>query len=125
MNTVIFARGYNIAGQVEFCREYAESKGYNVESVVVGQGQDLPAIIGGLGGKIDRVIVRDMARINRNALEGYAILAELELDYGVTVEVATANITNEVEQRFMTNIIKAVKENDMRQRIKLRSRMEL
>lgn len=125
MNTVIFARGYNITGQVEICREYAELKGYKVEGVIVGQGRELPAVIGGLGEDIKRVIVHDMARISRNALEGYAILAELELDYGVTVEIATANKTSEVEQRFMTNIIKAVKENDIRERIKLRSRMGL
>lgn len=125
MNTVIFARGKNIEQQVKECREYAEQQGYTVAGVVIGQASDLPAVIGGLGEDIKRVIVHDMARISRNALEGYAILAELELDYGVTVEIATANKTSEVEQRFMTNIIKAVKENDIRERIKLRSRMGL
>lgn len=122
--TVIFARGYNITGQVEECKNYAKQQGYKVEGVIVGQGRELHAVIGGLGEDIEKVIVYDMARISRNAMEGYAILAELELYYGVTVEVVTEKKTNELEQRLMENIIKAVKENDIRERIKLKRRIE-
>lgn len=108
MNVVIFVRGYNITGQVEECKVYAERKGYNVLSVVVGEARELPAVIGGLGENIDRVIVRDMARISRNALENYTIQTELELDYGVLIESATARGNTEAEEIFMRNIIKAV-----------------
>lgn len=125
MSAVIFARGYNIAGQIEKCRAYAESRGYSVESVVVCQGSELPSVIGGMGEGIDRVIVYDMARISRNSFEQYAILAELELDYGVTIESATAQNRNELEERLMTNIIKAVRDHDRREMTKLRSRLEL
>ena len=115
MSTVIFARGYNIQGQIEYCREYAEKKGYKVEGVIVGQGRDLPAIIGGLGMEIDRVIVRDMARISRNALEGYTIQADLELESGAVIEIATEQPRDVAAERFMRNVIKAVRENEREQ----------
>lgn len=123
MNAVIFARGYNITGQVEYCREYAERKGYTVSGVIVGQGRDLPAVIGGLGKDIDIILVRDMSRLSRNALENYTVQTELEIDYGVLVEVANDRPRDEIAERLMQNIIKAVQENDISEKIKLQSRM--
>lgn len=125
MKAVIFARGYNITGQVEKCKEYAEQRGLNVAGVIVGQGSELSAVIGGLDEDIKIVIVYDMARISRNPMESYTILAELELDYGVTVEVATSEQRSEVEERLMKNIIKSLYENDIRERIRLRAKMRL
>ena len=116
MNTVIFARGYNIQGQIEYCREYAEKKGYKVECVIVGQGRDLPSVILGLGFKVDRVIVRDMARISRNALEGYTIQADLELESGAIIEIATEQPRDEAFERFMRNVIMAVREDEAKER---------
>lgn len=128
MSTVIFARGYNIQGQIEYCRGYAEKKGYKVESVVVAQGRDLPAIISGLGIKVDRVIVRDMARISRNALEGYTIQADLELESGAVIEIATEQPRDDAAENFMRNVIKAVRaderERERRER-KIRERLML
>lgn len=123
MNTVIFARGYNITGQVEHCMEYAERKGYTVSGVIVGQGRDLSAVIGGLGTDIDIVLVRDMSRLSRNALENYTVQTELEIDYGVLIEVANDRPKDEIAERLMRNIIKAVQENDISEKIKLQSRM--
>lgn len=124
MKAVIFARGYDLHGQVEKCREYAEKMGYTVEGVIVGQGHDLPAVISGLEMDIQRVIVRDMARLSRNALENYTVQSELEIDYGVLVEDVSARERNEVQEKLMQNIVKAVYENDVRERIKLRARMK-
>lgn len=123
MNAVIFARGYNITGQVEYCKGYAERKGYTVSGVIVGQGRDLPAVIGGLGTDIDIILVRDMSRLSRNALENYTVQTELEIDYGVLVEVANDRPRDEIAERLMQNIIKAVQENDISEKIKLQSRM--
>ena len=129
MNTVIFARGYNITGQIEYCRGYAEKKGYTVVAVVVGQGRDLPAVIQGLGMKIDRVIVRDMARISRNALEGYSIQADLEIESGTLVEIASEAGQAEAAEKFMYNVMKSIREderreNEMRKRLILRGMLD-
>lgn len=115
MNAVIFARGYNITGQVEMCRAYAEQQGYKVEGVIVGQGNDLPAIIGGLGADIDLVIMRDITRLSRNALTNYTIQSELEIDYGVIIETATGR-KEEATDRLMKNIIAAVQQEQRRTR---------
>ena len=123
MKSIIFARGYDLHGQVEKCREYAEKMGYTVEGVIVGQGRDLPAIISGLEMDIQRVIVRDMARLSRNALENYTVQSELEIDYGVLVEDVSARERNEVQEKLRRNIIAAVQGEDVRERIKLRARM--
>lgn len=116
MNAVIFARGYNIQGQIEYCREYAEKRGYKVEGVIVGQGRDLPSVVRGLGFKVDRVIVRDMARISRNALEGYTIQADLELESGTIIEIATEQPRDEAFDKFMRNVIMAVREDEAKER---------
>lgn len=110
MNAVIFARGKNIEGQVDECKAYAAQQGYKVEGVIVGQGRELPAVIAGLGGNIDRVIIRDMSRLSRNALENYTIQAELELDCGALVEIADSTQRDAIEHRLMKNIIMAVQE---------------
>ena len=116
MKAVIFARGYNIQGQIEYCREHAEKKGYTVECVIVGQGRDLPSVVRGLGFKVDRVIVRDMARISRNALEGYTIQADLELESGTIIEIATEQPRDEAFDKFMKNVIMAVREDETKER---------
>lgn len=124
MKAIIFARGYDLHGQVQKGKEYAEKMGYTVEGVIVGQGRDLPAVISGLEMDIQRVIVRDMSRLSRNALENYTVQSELEIDYGVLVEDVSARERNEVQEKLMKNIVKAVYENDTRERIKLRARMK-
>lgn len=124
MSTVIFARGKNIEQQVKECREFAELKGYKVEGVIVGQGCDLPEVIAGLGSSnIERVLIKDMSRLSRNALENYTIQSDLEIIHGVVVEIVDDTQRNAIEERLMKNIIKAVYENDIRERIKLQSRM--
>lgn len=125
MNAVIFARGYNITGQVEYCRQYAERKGYTVSGVIVGQGRDLPAVIGGLGTDIDIILVRDMSRLSRNALENYTVQSELEIDYGVLVEVANDRPRDEAAEKFMRNIIAAVKEDAKREQARKEKIFEL
>lgn len=89
MRAIIFGRGNNIEGQVAHCREYAERKGYEVVGVIIGQGRELPEVVAGLGGKIDRVIVKDLARISRDIRENYDIQTELEKTNGVLVEIAS------------------------------------
>lgn len=116
MSTVIFARGKDIEQQVKESREYAETKGYKVKGVIVGQGRELPAVIAGLGENIDRVIVRDMSRLSRNALENYTIQSELEIDYGVLIEIADDTQRNAIEQRFMRSIIAAVQQEQRREK---------
>lgn len=125
MNTVIFARGYNIGGQVEECREYAERKGYNVEAVIVGQGRELPDIIAGLGVDIDMVIVRDMSRISRNALENYTILSQLEIDHGVLVKDAVERPNDDAVEKLMRNIIAALHEEKKREKAREEKLFEL
>ena len=125
MNAVIFARGKNIEGQVKECREYAELKGFKVEGVIVGQGRELPAVIAGLGKSIDRVILRDMSRLSRNALENYTIQSELEIDYGVLIEVADDTQRNAIEERFMRNIIMAVQQEQRREKERQQKVFEL
>lgn len=125
MNAVIFARGKNIEGQVKECRAYAEQQGYKVEGVIVGQGRELPEIIKGLEMDIDRVIIRDMSRLSRNALENYTIQSELELDYGVTVEIADSTQRDAIEQRFMKNIVTAVLEEQRREKARQEKMFEL
>ena len=125
MNSVIFARGYNITGQVEQCKEYAEKRGYNVEGVIVGQGRDLPDIIAGLGVKIDLVIVRDMSRISRNALENYTILSQLEIDYGVLVKDAVERPHDEAVEKLMRNIIASVYEEQRKEQARKEKLFEL
>lgn len=115
MNAVIFARGYNITGQIEICKAYAEQQGYKIEGVIVGQGNELPAIIGGLGTDIDLVIMRDITRLSRNALTNYTIQSELEIDYGVIIETATGR-KEEATDRLMKNIIQAVQQEQRRTR---------
>lgn len=115
MNAVIFARGKNIEGQVKECKAYAELQGYKVEGVIVGQGRELPEVIKGLGGNIERVIIRDMSRLSRNALENYTIQSELEIDYGVIIETATGR-KEEATDRLMKNIIAAVQQEQRRTR---------
>lgn len=112
MNSVIYARGKNIKEQVEYCRAYAERKGYRVEYVVTGQARELPDIIKGFGKKIDRVIVRDMTRISRNALENYTVQADIEIYCGALVEVAKDEPKEEAFDRFMRNVVMAVRENE-------------
>ena len=114
MNAIIFARGYDVGGQVDKGMQYAEKKGYAVVGVIVGQGRDLPAVIDGLGIKVNRVIVRDMARLSRNALENYTVQSELEIDYGVLVEDVSAKERNEVQEKLMRNIIEAVQNESKR-----------
>lgn len=116
MKTIIFARGYNITGQVEQCREYAEKRGYTVEGVIVGQGRELPDVIAGLGKQIDLVIIRDMARISRNALENYTILSQLEIDHGVLVKDAVERPRDEAVENLMKNIIVSVREEQRREK---------
>lgn len=125
MKTVIFARGYNIGGQVEECREYAERKGYNVEAVIVGQGRELPDIIAGLGVDIDMVIVRDMSRISRNALENYTILSQLEIDHGVLVKDAVERPNDDAVEKLMRNIIAALHEEKKREKAREEKLFEL
>lgn len=125
MNAVIFARGYNITGQVEQCREYAEKRGYNVVGVIVGQGRELPEIIAGLGVKIDLVIVRDMSRISRNALENYTILSQLEIDYGVLVKDAVERPHDEAVEKLMRNIIAGLHEEQQKERARQEKIFEL
>lgn len=112
MNTVIFARGKDIEGQIAHCRAHAERKGYTVVGVIVGQGRELPDIIKGLQADIDLVLVRCMSRISRNALEGYTIQTELEIDCGVLVEVATDTPKDEAADRFMRCVMRAVMEHE-------------
>lgn len=116
MNTVIFARGKNIEQQVKECTAYAEHKGYKLEGVIVGQGRELPEVIKGLGGNIDRVIIRDMSRLSRNALENYTIQSELEIDYGVLIEIADSTQRNAIEERFMRNIVMAVQQEQRQEK---------
>jgi DNA invertase Pin-like site-specific DNA recombinase len=125
MRAIIFARGYDIHGQVEKCREYAGRKGYKVEGVIVGQGRELPEIIGGLGTKIDRVIVRDMSRLSRNAMENYTTQSTLEFECGALVEDASERPRDEAAERFMRNVIAAIQEENARERRKneIRERM--
>ena len=125
MNAVILARGYNITGQVEYCKAYAERKGYTVVGVIVGQGRDLPSVIGGLGTDIDIILVRDMSRLSRNALENYTVQSELEIDYGVLVEVANDRPRDEAAEKFMRNIIAAVKEDAKREQARKEKIFEL
>lgn len=117
MNTVIFARGKNIREQVERCKAYAERKGYKVNGVIVGGSHEITETIKGLQEsiKIDLVLVNCMSRISRNALEGYTIQADLELDCGVLVEVANDRPRDEAAERFMRNIILAVQEEQRRE----------
>lgn len=124
MNTVIFARGKDIEGQIAHCREYAERKGYTVTGVIVGLGQELPGIIKALESDIDLILVKCMSRISRNALEGYTIQTELEIDCGVVVEVATDTPRDEAADRFMKNVIMAVWENEERLRERVRREFE-
>ena len=119
MNVVIFARGYNIQGQIEYCKEYSEKKGYTVAGVIVGQGRELTEVISGLGMNIGRVIVRGMSRISRNMIESCTIQTDLENICGVLVEDATGNPHDDSEQRFIKNLIAAIRENDTRERIKM------
>lgn len=116
MNTVIFVRGNNITGQIEQCREYAEKRGYIVEGVIVGQGRNLPEIIKGLDKKINLVLLSNMSRLSRNALENYTVQTELEIDYGVLIEVADDDKRIAAEQNLMKNIVKAVYEEQQRER---------
>lgn len=118
MNAVIFARGKNVEAQVKECREYAEKQGYTVNGVIVGGSHEITGTIKSLQGdiKIDRIIIRDMSRLSRNALENYTIQAELEIDCGVLVEVANSMQRDVIEQRLMLNIIKAVQEEQNRTR---------
>lgn len=125
MNVVIFARGYNITGQVEQCREYAEKKGYNIEGVIVAQGRELPDIIAGLGKQIDLVIVRDMSRISRNSLENYTILSQLEIDHGVLVKDAVERPRDEAVENLMKNIIASVREEQQREKARQEKIFEL
>lgn len=127
MRAVIFARGYNIQGQVEFCREYAERKGYTVAGVIVGQGRELPEIIGGLGMKIDRVIVRDMSRLSRNTMENYKTQSALEFECGALVEDASERPRDVAAENLMRNIIAAIQEDEEREERKnaIRERMIL
>lgn len=125
MNAVIFTRGKDIRGQVEQCKAYAEQQGYKVEGVILGQGRELPEVIAGLGGNIDRVIIRDMSRLSRNALENYTIQSELELDYGVSVEIADSTQRDAIEQRFMKNIVTAVLEEQRREKARQEKVFEL
>lgn len=111
MKTVIFARGGNIQGQVEQCREYARRKGYEVEAVIVGQGRDLPELIAGLGGSIGIVLVKDMARLSRTMTENFLIRAQLENDCGgIEVEVASDLPKSKVAGDYMKNIVQYVSE---------------
>ena len=112
MKAVIFARGKDIEGQIAHCREYAERKGHTVVGVIVGQGQELPGIIKGLQTDIDLILVKCMSRISRNALEGYTIQTELEIDCGVLVEVATDTPRDEAADRFMKSVMRAVMEHE-------------
>lgn len=125
MNAVIFARGKNVEAQVKECREYAEKQGYTVNGVIVGGSHEITGTIKSLQSdiKIDRVIVRDMARLSRNALTNYTVQAELEIDCGVLVEVANSAQREAIEQSLMRNIIKAVREEQNRTR--QRSEMKL
>ena len=125
MNAVIFARGKNIEGQVKECKAYAEQQGYKVEGVIVGQGRELPEVIKGFGGNIDRVIVRDMSRLSRNALENYTIQSELELDYGVLVEIADDTQRNAIEEKLMKNIVTAVLQEQRREKERQEKMFEL
>lgn len=125
MNAVIFARGKNIEGQVNDCREYADLKGYKVEGVIIGQGRELPAVIAGFGKDIDCVIIRDMSRLSRNALENYTIQAELELDCGALVEIADSTQRDAIEHRLMKNIIMAVQEEQRLEKKRQEKRFEL
>ena len=125
MKAVIFARGYNIAGQVKQCKEYTEKRGSNVEGAIVGQGRELPEIIAGLGIKIDLVIVRDMSRISRNALENYTILSQLEIDYGVLVKDAVERPHDEAVEKLMRNIIAGLHEEQRKERARQEKIFEL
>lgn len=129
MRAVIFARGYNVQGQVEFCREYAERKGYTVAGVIVGGRHEITGTIKGLQGdiKIDRVIVRDMSRLSRNAMENYKTQSALEFECGVLVEDASERPRDEAAERLMRNIIAAIREDEEREKRKnaIRERMIL
>ena len=127
MRAIIFARGYDIHGQIEKCREYAQKRGYHVAGVIVGQGRELPEIISALGMKIDRVIVRDMSRLSRNAMENYKTQSALEFECGALVEDASERPRDEAADKLMRNIIAAIQEDEEREARKnaIRERMIL
>lgn len=114
MKAIIFARGNDIQKQIEDGKEHALRKGYTVEGVVVGHGRDLPAVIDGLGIKIDRVIASNMARITRNAREGYLLESDLEFEHGVLIEIVENERRNDLQDKLMKNLIRAIRENDAR-----------
>ena len=120
MNTVIFARGKDVRGQVEYCKRFAKAKGYNVVGVIVGGNYELKETIQGLQNDIliDLVLVRDMSRISRNALESYTIQADLEIECGVLIEVATDQPRDEITKKFMNKIIIEVRGKEIFTKLK-------
>ena len=116
MNTVIFAKGKDVQEQIEHCKAYADMRGYDVVGVIVGQGRDLPDVIKSLDMNIDIVLVGCMSRISRNALECYTIQADIELESGTRIEVATDQPHDEAINKFMKNVIMAVREEELKER---------
>lgn len=127
MNTVIFARGKNVREQVERCKAYAEERGYQVNGVIVGGSHEITDTIKALQEsiKIELVLVSCMSRISRNALEGYTIQADLELDCGVLVQVADDKPRDEAMEKFMRKIIAAVNQEQRRERERTQKIYEL
>lgn len=85
---VIFVRGKDIKRQIETCKAHAAQKGYNVAAVMLGGGHKITETIQALKTKIDRVIVTDITRVSRNAVDLYTIQADLEVTHGVLIERA-------------------------------------
>lgn len=83
---VIFTRGKDVEGQIEICKAHAAQKGYNVAGVITGSGHEITEKIQALKTKIDRVIVSDMARVSRNAVDLYKIQNDLEVTHGALIE---------------------------------------
>lgn len=112
MTTFIFARGSNIKAQVDQCREYAESKGYQVAGVIVGGNGSIAKTIRDLqkDTKVERLIVRDLARLSRRMHENFQIQHELEYDCGVEVEVASEQPKSKVAGNYMRNIVQYISE---------------
>lgn len=74
--------------------------------------------------KIDCVIVRDMSRLSRNAMENYKTQSALEFECGALVEDASERPRDVAAENLMRNILAAIQEDEERKNA-IRERMIL
>lgn len=114
VKAIIYVRGYDKDGQIEWCTEYAEKKGYIVTGIVIGDIVDLLDAVRETDEQIDRVLVRSFSRVSRNRLQCFAVETDLKFKHGIVLESTTEQPRSEAEEKSLRKMLMSLRGTQIR-----------